>query len=467
MNTFIPPVQPDTPICLDWADRRWRDPLTGTEVLRLSPPENSHFRNPYFRINMCTGDGEWMVISEFKEITDGREQGPVVLRAINLRTGEYRYLEGLPAKGSTWNYCVAMNTHRVLAVDNSNPERQAIVIIDIDTGEKRRIEPSRPIHAIYTPALSGDERYTYTPIVLEKHHLQREMGYHSWFRMMTVEPGLQEMVRIDLETGEVQTLFEADTWYVGHPNPHPADTDLLMCCQTWNTRELSNQWGSVRELERIRVYEISTGTWKPTWRTSSLPLAHEHWALKGHRIYSHKNVDGYHGINRIDLDAGTNEWFFSPDGYGLSHHVTISPNEGFLVGDGLNFDRTRVSPELRRRVEAFNTEDILAIRIKDEINQPAGGETIWQYRLPKETLRDYPLYAENPGLIGEELAQHPEKTVIATPVCRFRSLQRGPMFGRRLESNAHVMPDNRWVVFQSSSEDGMFEVWAARIPRPG
>ena len=38
------------------------------------------------------------------------------------------------------------------------------------------------------------------------------------------------------------------------------------------------------------------------------------------------------------------------------------------------------------------------------------------------------------------------------------------MLGYRLEANASVTPDSRWVVFQSSSEDDYFEVWAARVP---
>ena len=45
-----------------------------------------------------------------------------------------------------------------------------------------------------------------------------------------------------------------------------------------------------------------------------------------------------------------------------------------------------------------------------------------------------------------------------------RSLVRTLQCGYRLESNAHVTPDSRWVIFQSSSQDDLFEVWAARIP---
>jgi hypothetical protein len=64
------------------------------------------------------------------------------------------------------------------------------------------------------------------------------------------------------------------------------------------------------------------------------------------------------------------------------------------------------------------------------------------------------------------LIQNPDKLIKAEPVCKFRTMLRNPqMLGYRLESNAHVTPDSRWVVFQSSSQDNRFEVWAARVPQ--
>jgi hypothetical protein len=42
-------VLPDCPpLDFAWADRRWRDPLTGVEVVRLSPPAKRHYQ-PNFR----------------------------------------------------------------------------------------------------------------------------------------------------------------------------------------------------------------------------------------------------------------------------------------------------------------------------------------------------------------------------------------------------------------------------------
>ena len=33
----------------------------------------------------------------------------------------------------------------------------------------------------------------------------------------------------------------------------------------------------------------------------------------------------------------------------------------------------------------------------------------------------------------------------------------------RFETNVHVTRDSRWAVFQSASEQGLYEVWAARV----
>jgi hypothetical protein len=87
----------------------------------------------------------------------------------------------------------------------------------------------------------------------------------------------------------------------------------------------------------------------------------------------------------------------------------VAPNEQFLVGDGKNHE-----------------------------------EIVWKYELPAEIRRD--------------------SFAAVTPVARFRAMTR-TLFapGYRLETNAHVTPDSRWVVFQSSSEDDWFEVWAARV----
>ena len=58
------------------------------------------------------------------------------------------------------------------------------------------------------------------------------------------------MVRIDLITGAVESVFTASGWLIGHPNPNPADADLLMCCQEWYGEDSDSEWG------RAKVHEL-------------------------------------------------------------------------------------------------------------------------------------------------------------------------------------------------------------------
>ena len=106
-----------------------------------------------------------------------------------------------------------------------------------------------------------------------------------------------------------------------------------------------------------------------------------------------------------------------------------------------------------------------------------GGEIIWKYVLPEESVLDDPKYWQDydhmyrayrkdaARLLDADLIQNPDKLTSTKPVCRFRTMLRNlRMLGHRLESNAHITSDSRWVVFQSSSQENRFEVWAARVP---
>jgi hypothetical protein len=146
----------------------------------------------------------------------------------------------------------------------------------------------------------------------------------------------------------------------------------------------------------------------------------------------------------------------------------VEPGERFLVGDGFNFDRHNMPTEVRQKLELLAAKgDMSTMWFRNDLRRTNGGETIWKYELPMETFGDYGTYAEDPERFHADLLRYPDRTVRTTPICRFRSLCRSQMLGHRLESNAHVTADGCWVVFQSSSEDNWFEVWAARIPGAG
>ena len=452
---------------MEWAEKSWTDPDTGTRVVRISPDKKAHFRNNYFRHNMFTADGRWAVFIEFEDLADGQPRGLGRVWARDLLTGELRELVEIPVPSAPlMQFAVAPRSHLVNVIDVSQAGEPAVLQIDIDSGARRRVEPSVALGRIYQATFSADERWVYTMWQKEKGHLQDSMSFTDWRAMMSARPGYQEMVRIDLATGRVETVFSATSWCIGHPNPHPSDPDLLMCCQELAGERPDSKWGAAAEHERIRVMDLRTKSWLDTRRTGPVLCGHEHWARRGRRIYAHTRAVGRHAINRIDLDAGENLLFPCPVDLGWSAHVTVAPDESFLVGDGANFDRHTLPPEIRRvfERELARRDDYDVLWFRGDLERSNGGETIWKYELPEESSWDYDLWERDREKLEARIAAHPEMSVRTTPVCRFRTLARGPMMCHRLESNAHVTPDSRWAVFQSSSEDDWFEVWAARVP---
>jgi len=122
-------------------------------------------------------------------------------------------------------------------------------------------------------------------------------------------------------------------------------------------------------------------------------------------------------INRLDLGAGSYETFVCPLGVGNTAHVTVAPDESFLVGDGDNFDRHNLTPELRRRIEEAIRDDPWRRTWSEwSLRNPNGGETIWKYELPKHNLWHYDRFADDKVLFFAELAAHPEMAVRTTPL---------------------------------------------------
>ncbi|MCC6580672.1 MAG: hypothetical protein IT440_09535 [Phycisphaeraceae bacterium] len=459
----------------NWAEKRWTDPVTKTEMVCLSPPCKRHYRNNYFRINQFTDDGQWMVMLEAGEVAYGCIAGTLRVLVRNLVTGETRVLGEVapPPKpiGPGWYsdandnimFTIARRSHKVNVTDFRAGEfDQRLIQFDIDTGSRRDIQPSERINFLYEPSFDATERYTYTPMWSERWERRRHMDPADFNAMMAAQPGLHHMVRIDLDTGEVQRLFSAESWWMGHPNPHPMHPDLFMCCQEWGGEIAATRWGRAKEHERIRVLDLATGQWdkRKAWEG-----AHEHWAPRSRRIYAHQGWVS-HEICRSDLDAGTVERFFCLPGIGGTYHATVAPDESFLVGEGT--DKAMIATWMRGYFKQLaETDPVMAQQpwLRDVLKL-SPGETVWKYELPPRMELDP---ADYPGVDGmaravRDLQANPDMAVRTIPICTFRSLTRTLFKDCRLESNAHVTPDSRWVVFQSSSEDDWFEIWAAKVP---
>ena len=482
------PIAPE--LTFEWAERSWQDPLTGTQVVCLSPDRKMHFRNNYFYNNLMTFDGRYAVFMGFEDIRDGIAAGARSLWARDMITGEVRDLGPIPAVpeslvayfqyhgGCVVHFAAARYSHRVNVLDPSDPDAWAIIQVDIDTGERRRIVPSEPIRYPYFASFDASERFYYCPRK-ENYELMQTMTPNQFQDSKNEGPGHQEMLRVDLETGQVSVAHEnvhrdGRRFNLEHSNPHPVLPNLF--------------------LSGARVIDFDTGEWldhvddgvSPRWHGQG----YYHWALDGKRIYT-KQLASPHVqcISRIDLETGQNRWFACPPHTGLSVHAHVAPNEQFVVGEGYDFDEHNFPPELRALLQQRLDEGVeprwsafflTGLPVLSGTVPPTpisnSGETIWKYVLPEESVLDdekywrdydqmYRSYHLDPEALDADLLREPDKTVTTTPICKYRTMMRSPkVLGYRLEANASVTPDSRWVVFQSSSEDDYFEVWAARVP---
>jgi len=441
------------PLDLGWAKRRWSDPLTGTEVVCLSPEEELHFRNPYFRIPMFTRDGKYAVLWAYPEPATG-ESG---LWCIDLRSGQTRVYhygrERRIASLSSWATSYGSHLMHVLVRTERGVE---IEQVDLDFGDRRTITPATPLSSVYDATASAGDEFIYTPI--SHREVPPGVGLSEWVALLGSDPGLNEMYRVDLETGAVELLFDTERWWLGHPNPNPRRRDILMFCQEgfiWTERHPRPP-----DFERVRLYDLQRKEFVTfpglQWRSP----AHEIWSADGERIWTHGWPAGHHCVSVTEVRARRTTTYVHANWAGRTAHIHPAPNERFVVGDGQPFGLNNQA-DIEEVVKAGDVDDPWAF---GGYGSASPGEVIWKYELPAESFfRD-----EHCHLSYDELArlieENPGGAARAVPLCQYRSRVRLLRSAAREESNAHVTPDSRWAVFQSASEEGLYEVWAARVP---
>ncbi len=440
-----------------WAPHQWEDPLSGTQVVKLSPDLPRHFRNVYFRTPLFTPDGRTMLMAAFPadwrfdrfdhpSREDCRIPEPTLM-ALDLLSGETTEL-GTYRAGKMGLWFAAAPRGRLVHVIVNGGDHEEIEQIEIDSGKRRRIVPSLPLRYIWEGECSADLRYIYTPTPIKPRPpgMSNTEAYHSG----STRSSTGTMFRIDLETGETRPIFETD-WELAHPNPNPVRPELFMCCQ--------NGIDSRGNYQRVWVRDVEAQRWLDMpWTIRDAGVSHEMWTRDGTAIYGHAGLYGYQTISRFRLEKGVWESFVVPIGAGDSAHVHVAPDQSCLVGGGKNW--------------GWNTEHEAAGKAGDGDNPWAFdgvgchslGEVIWKFELPQESILtpDHDFHRRD-DLVAP-VYRNPDKVVRTTPVCRFRSYARLLNRPMRLENNTQVTPDSRWAVLQSCSEDGLFELWAARIP---
>ena len=444
-------------LSFDWCKTTWEDPLTGTQVVKLSPDQLMHFRNAYFRTPLFTADGRTMLMAahaaerdftglEHPTLGNCADDEPALV-ALDLLSGETAVL-GRYRPGTMGLWFAAAPRGRIAHVIVREGDHEEIERIDIDRGTRRRIVPSRPLSMIWEAECSADLRYVYTPTppAPKPAGMSNTEVYHRGASLVRSST----MYRIDLETGETTPVFEVK-WALAHPNPNPVRPELFMCCQNGDL--------SQPEYQRVRVRDFTAGRWlEMPWWLREASCGHEMWSADGRTIYCHGGFHGYQIIGRFRLDHGPWELFVVPIGVGDSAHLHIAPNEAFLIGDGKNWGW---NTEHEAAGKAGDGDNVWAF---DGVGCHSLGEVIWKFELPRDSILKPDHGFQRRDDLVAPVYRNPDKVVCTTPLCRFRSLARLLNKPMRLENNAVVTPDSRWAVIQSCSESGLFELWAARIP---
>ncbi len=150
----------------------------------------------------------------------------------------------------------------------------------------RKVRPLCPIPENSSPAgilnSTVDGRYvctTFMEDLSDRIHADLNNGSVGFKETFLAHPHCK-VVRIDTETGDIETLHEENSW-IGHVNTSPTNPHLLSFCH-------EGPWDQVDC--RIWVFDMQTGTAFPVRndRPDNEVVGHEYWFSDGERI-------GYHG----------------------------------------------------------------------------------------------------------------------------------------------------------------------------
>lgn len=270
------------------------------------------------------------------------------LFAIDLASGAIRQLTDLdPPDTASENSLLfaSLNPQRAEAYFWHGPD---LLALDLDTLAERRLYRTPAGFLDNMTSVTADGRYVCTghyADLSDRFPVDLLRGYVGFAEYWKARPH-SIVVRIDIDSGRSETLFEENCW-IGHVNASPTMPRIASFCHEGPWEKVDNRiWGL--DLESGRHWPIRQ-------RRQGEKIGHEYWLADGERIAFHGNrADGepLFGAVRYD-DSDLVEMAF-PAG---STHVHSNDLET-IVGDG-----TRRDPRLllwRRRNGGIEGPRVLA-----------------------------------------------------------------------------------------------------------
>jgi oligogalacturonide lyase len=199
--------------------------------------------------------------------------------------------------------------------------KRALVALDLDTLEERRLYDVPDGYAVNMTNVSADGQYVCTGIyedLSSRFAVDLLHGYVGFAEYWEAMPHSQ-IVLISTEDGRAEVVFEEDYW-IGHVNTSPTQPALLTYCHEGPWDKIDHRiWGF--DLRSGQAWKIREGE----------RVGHEYWFADGEHI-------GYHGhyasgeafYGRIRYDNSDLVEALFPGGSNHFHSNDLS----LIVGDG-------------------------------------------------------------------------------------------------------------------------------------
>lgn len=291
-----------------------------------------------------------------------------------------------------WFIGAGRRTNRIfylVKVDKSPPMLEAL---NLEDGVAKKIASIPNGYRI--ESINADESLAVGVFDEGKKIRESNRGKALYARAAT--PSMSSLFTVDLGSGSIQHIYRSNEW-LSHPQFSPTDSSLLMYSIEGPWHQVDRIWlikkdGSERKLVHAR--------------TMSMEIAgHEFWSRDGHNvIYDWQFPKGknffiatYDVSNsvRTAIPITANQW---------SLHFNSSADPNLLIGDGSS------------KINTARADDGSYISI----------------------------YRKGPLLDSKE------STIWKTRDVRIERLVDMRGHDYRLEPNAHISPDNKWIVFRSN-----------------
>lgn len=265
--------------------REFADPRTGVKITQLTD-HHAHSHHIYFTNSGWWDDGRRMVFGS------DRHNGSN-LYSIDLADGTITQLTDFPpAKGADAG--VHINKVQEASVNPVRPEAylwrdDALLAVELTTGRIRTLCEIGPGWLTSMTNCTADGRTVCSAASrdpFENKTRGMNFSYAGFGEMHAARPHSQVM-RVDVETGELTVLHEEDYW-IGHVNTSPTRANLMTFCH-------EGPWHEVDQ--RIWGLDLDTGeVWKIRPEEPGDAIGHEYWMADGVHV-------GYHGFHAAWADG--------------------------------------------------------------------------------------------------------------------------------------------------------------------